>query len=183
MSKEQSDIKLTKRDRENLLHVLRHGTGDSAPLRATIILLSGAGYSGEQIAQSVGVSSRTVREARSRWRSNRFKGLSDSPRSGRPNQADSDYIHLLIRTSKRNPHNMGYVFSRWTAPRLSTYMNEKTGVKLSPHYIATLLQMHRIVWGKSKLTINNLCDPNEKKIGREMVKTSTKGLRNAQYMF
>lgn len=183
MGRQKSDIKITKRDREHLQQILRHSTGDSAPLRAMIILVSEAGLSSEQIARLTGVSSRTVRDARKRWRSNGAEGLHDVPRSGRPNEADADFIRLLIQTTKRDPHKMGYAFSRWTAPRLSTYMTQKTGVKLSPPYISELLQTHRVVWGKSKLTISNLSDPVEKKTCREMAQTPSKSLENAPCTF
>lgn len=183
MAKEHSNIKLSKKDRAKLQDILRHGAGESAPLRAMIILLSAAEQSSEQIARLAGVSSRTVRDVRERWRNNGINGLYDQPRSGRPHQADKAYIRLLVRTSRRDPHKMGYVFSRWTAPRLSTYMAEKTGVKLSPHYIAELLQMQRIVWGRSKLTTSNLADPQEKKMCREMAKTPSKSLKSAESTF
>ncbi|MFE8596628.1 helix-turn-helix domain-containing protein [Archangium violaceum] len=55
-------------------------------LQATIILLSAQGQSAAGIAQTLGLTTRTVYEWRRRWRQRGVRGLADSPRSGRPRQ-------------------------------------------------------------------------------------------------
>src|SRR5690349_18822627 len=90
-------------------------------------------------------------------------GLQDAPRSGRPPRADDEYVRLLMQTAGSDPRKMGYAFSRWTAPRLATYLAQKTGVKLSVDRVQRLLRIHKFVWGKSKPTTSNLPDPVEKK--------------------
>jgi len=175
--KQKHGIQLSAAERHQLWNILKHDMRGGLAVRVTAILLSGAGLSGESAAKILGITSREVRKCRQRWRQEGLPGLGNSPRQGRPVQADSSYVRLLIRTLKRDPHKMGYAFSRWTAPRLSTYLAEKTGVQLNSDYVRQILRRHSppVVWGKSKLTIENLVDPGEKKTRREMAKKAPKG--------
>src|SRR4051794_37727709 len=173
--KQDQPIRLSTKDRDKLRNILVHGTEGATALRVTVILLSDLAHSSAVIARSLRVTEREVRLCRRRWRSGGLNGLHDRARAGRPALADKSFIKLLRRTAKKNPHEMGYVFSRWTTPRLSTYMFQKTGLKLSSDYIRKLLRSTNLVWGKGKLTTENLVDPKEKKTCREMAKKAAKG--------
>jgi transposase len=169
-------LHLSTADRERLKQILEQGSVGAAALRATIILLSGLELSAAEIARTLRVTERLVRRCRHRWREGGWHALQDPVRSGRPALADKTYLQLLRRTAKKNPRQMGYAFSRWTTPRLATYMEEKTGVKLTSDYLSKLLRDRGLVWGKGKLTTANLADPGEKKISREMAKLAENGL-------
>lgn len=171
----ESGIRLTWKEQNRLRQLLRRDNEGATAMRSTAVLLSGSGMSCEEVGKILGVTAREVRSCRQRWRERGLDGMHDNPKSGRPPLADAKYIRLLLRTAKRNPHKMGYAFSRWTTPRLSTYLARKTGTKLSPHYISELLQMHEYRWGKSKLTTRNLADPKEKKTCSEMAQEAAKG--------
>lgn len=181
--RQESDIYLSTTDRVRLKMLLEHGTVGATALRATIVLLSGLGLSAAKIAEILRVKERQVRRYRQRWREGGLDALHDGPRSGRPPEVDKGYIKLLRRTAKKNPHQMGYAFSRWTTLRLSTYMHEQTGVKLSPDYIGKLLRAHNLAWGKGKLTTENLVDKKEKKTCREMAKKAAKGFEITSIRF
>jgi transposase len=172
----QAGIKLSARERRSLKSFLRHSPQMIGILRTAIVLLSGSGYTGEKISRIFGISPRTVRECRRRWRRQGLLGLQETPRSGRPKTADASFIRLLIRTVEKDPRSLGYVFTRWTNPRLSEYLAQKTGVRVSPDWIGELLRTHGFVWGKSKLTTKNLANPVEKKTGREAFEGAPKGL-------
>jgi transposase len=170
-------IHLSTQDRERLKVLLEHGTEGATALRATIILLSGMGLSAAEIARTLRVKERRVRWCRHRWRTGGWQALQEPLRSGRPAKADDAYLRLLRRTAKKDPHKMGYAFSRWTTLRLSTYMAQKTGIHLSADHLGRLLRTQGLVWGKGKLTTENLVDPGEKKISREMAKLAANGLK------
>lgn len=169
-------IRLTCNDQKLLQEIIKWERDKATVLRATIVLLSGAGQSSHQISEMLGLSARMVRDCRRRWRNYGRLGLSDAHRNGRPREANDSYIRLLLRTVKRNPHDLGYLFARWTSPRLSTYLEEKTGVAISPKWVRELLKQHHGTWGRGKLTTQNLPNQVEKKISRKMVKNPTKGL-------
>jgi transposase len=173
----ESGITLSVNERRVLRKFLEHDTQGASALRVAAVLISGAGLSSEKIGRTLGITAREVRKCRQRWRDGGLSGLLDQPLPGRPSQATSTYTRLLVRTAKRDPRKMGYAFSRWTTPRLSTYLFKKTGIRLTPDYVRKLLLARDLVWGKSKLTTANLANPVEKKISREMAKLAANGLR------
>src|SRR5436190_6156497 len=101
MAKE-SGIRLSAVERKKLHHILKHRTESGAALRATAVLLSGAGLSAEDVGAILGTTPREVRRCRKRWRDQGVFGLQDHQRSGRPSQADESYIRLLISTAKKD---------------------------------------------------------------------------------
>jgi transposase len=69
----------------------------------------------------------------------------------------------LLATVEKNPRRQGFAFTRWTTPRLATFLELKTGIRLSPRGIAEVLHQHDFVWRKAKLTTRNKADEGEKK--------------------
>jgi transposase len=183
--KQEHGIHLSAAQRHQLWKVLKHNTQGGSATRVTAILLSDAGLSSEAVGKILGITGREVRKCRQRWRQKGLMGLENAPRQGRPVQANASYLRLLIRTLKRDPRKMGYIFSRWTAPRLSAYLAQKTGVRLSSDYVRQLLHMQQppVVWGKSKLTTTNLADPVEKKTCGEMAQKTAKGFEITSIRF
>ena len=55
-------------------------------------------------------------------------------------KATEEYIALLLEVAEKTPGEFGYEFGRWTAERLSTYLQEQTGIKLSSKQISRILQ-------------------------------------------
>jgi transposase len=181
--KRERGIQISTKERQSLRKLLENGAPGATALRAIVILLSGLEMGSAQIATALRISDREVRKCRSRWRDSGIRGLRDAPRQGRPAEADPEYIRLLIRTAKKDPRKLGYVFARWTTPRLATYMAQKTGIKLSADYIGKILRDHNLTWGRGKLTTANLADPLEKKIRREMAKLAAEGIQITRIQF
>jgi transposase len=176
-------IHLSIQDRERLKKILEHDPAGATALRATIVLLSSLGLSASEIAQALRVKERRVRWCRHRWRTGSWRALQEPQRSGRPAKVDDAYLRLLRRTAKKDPRKMGYAFSRWTTPRLSNYMAQKTGIQLSADHLGRLLRDRGLVWGKGKLTTENLVDPGEKKISREMAQLAANGIKITEIRF
>lgn len=55
-------------------------------------------------------------------------------------KATEEYIALLLEVVELAASDFGYEFGRWTAERLSTYLQEQTGIKLSGKQISRILQ-------------------------------------------
>ncbi|NNC22459.1 helix-turn-helix domain containing protein [Corallococcus exiguus] len=163
MSRSGNHLKVTVPQRRALQRLARGAGSVAAGLRATIVLLSCAGDSAAHIARALGVSPRMVRDCRRRWRLGGLAGLEDARRPGRPSRADAAYVRLLVRTVQKDPRQVGYAFSRWTAPRLSEYLRQETGIVLSAYWVGELLRMHGFVWRRSKRTTKNLVDEGEKR--------------------
>lgn len=127
--------------------------------RALVVLMSHAGQSGQQIADLLGITRRTVSNTRRRWRERGLEGLAAVPSPGRPPLADAAYVRRLLRVVERDPRTLGYAFARWTAPRLAAYLAEETGTAISGTWVGEILKAHGYVWRRTKRTTRNLHDP------------------------
>jgi transposase len=169
-------IRLTSEERRNLQVISRSEKERSGTrTRAMVVLLSDAGHSGEEVAEILGISRRTVCTARERWRRQAFDGLADAPRPGRPPRADAKYVQLMLASVERDPRAMGYAFTRWTAPRLVEYLYEKTGVRVTPAWLTELLRTHGFVWRRTKRSLKSLQDPGEMERARRRLGRLKKG--------
>ena len=121
---------------------------------ALILLLQNDGKTYEEIAAFIGCGYRTVAhwcEARRMRDSSRqtsrvhgdpdnLESLKDKRQQGNYRKATEQYIELLLETVEKPPKELGYEFGRWTGERLSTYLKQQTGIKLSSKQISRILQ-------------------------------------------
>ena len=66
--------------------------------------------------------------------------LKDKRQQGNYRKATEKYIELLLEVVEKAPSEFGYEFGRWTGERLSTYLHQQTGIKLSSKQISRILQ-------------------------------------------
>ena len=66
--------------------------------------------------------------------------LRDKREEGNYRKATEQYIELLLEVIEKAPYEFGYEFGRWTGERLSTYLEQQTGIKLSSKQISRILQ-------------------------------------------
>ncbi|MDQ6907163.1 MAG: IS630 family transposase, partial [Chloroflexota bacterium] len=85
--------------------------------------------------------------------------LADAPRPGRPLTADATYHVALDDLVDRDPRALGLPFDAWTSARLSAYLVEMTGVRITPGWMRVLLAQHRLRCGRPKHTLDHLRDP------------------------
>ena len=69
-----------------------------------------------------------------------LESLKDKRQQGNYRKATEQYIKLLLEVVEVPPHELGYEFGRWTGERLSTYLQQQTGIKLSSKQISRILQ-------------------------------------------
>ena len=121
---------------------------------ALILLLQNDGKTYEEIASFIGCGYRTV----AHWcvhgdpdkldslkdkRQHGIFGGKDSSRKmpqGNYRKATEQYIELLLEVVGLPPKELGYEFGRWTGERLSIYLEQQTGIKLSSKQIGRILQ-------------------------------------------
>ncbi len=131
-------------------------SNDSPRLREhpLILLLQNDGKTYEEIANFIGCGYRTVAhwcEARRMRDSSRqtsrvhgdpdnLDSLKDKRQQGNYRKATEKYIELLLEVVGLPPEEFGYEFGRWTGERLSTYLQQQTGIRLSSKQISRILQ-------------------------------------------
>ena len=138
---------------------LRFSTRDARVFRnATIILLSNAGRSKTDIAQTLGCSSATVDNMRAAYRRDAIGGLTPKSPPGRISRATPEYraaIKVAIATS---PQNLGYGFSVWSVNRLRQHLKQQTGVQLSEDQFRRILHQEKFSVQRPKHTLKGKRD-------------------------
>ena len=75
--------------------------------------------------------------------------LKDKRQQGNYRKATEQYIELLLKVVEKASSELGYEFGRWTGERLSIYLEQQTGIKLSSKQISRILQKKlRLYLGK-----------------------------------
>jgi len=134
---------LTRRVRERLEMVKAAGLGDDR----------------ERIARWSGRSVETVEHWLVRFAAGGVEALADAPRAGRPVQANVAYLAAMDTALEIPPTALGLVFDVWTSERLAVYLEQQTGVHISPGWLRTLLTQRGWVCGRPKHTLKRLQDP------------------------
>jgi transposase len=119
---------------------------------------------GHDLAGSAAWSGRSVRTVRrwlGRFRAGGVAALADAPRAGRPARADAAYLRALEAAVDAGPRAHGLEFDVWTSDRLSAYLAERTGVRIAPSWLRTLLGRQDFVCGRPKHALGHLQDPAE----------------------
>ena len=116
--------------------------GDCLRLRehALILLLQNDGKTYQEITEFIGCSYRTVAYWCVHGDPENLDSLRDKREQGNYRKATEQYIKLLLEVVELAPSELGYEFGRWTSRRLSTYLQEQTGIQLSSKQISRILQ-------------------------------------------
>ena len=127
--------------------------------RLEMVKAVGLGQDLAAIAQWSGRTPRTVRHWLQRFAAGGPAALLDAPRSGRPVQADAGYLQALDAALAPTPAALGLPYAVWTSARLTAYLAERTGVRIAPSWLRTLLKQRDSVHGRPKHTRKHLQDP------------------------
>lgn len=132
-------------------------------LRERLELVAGAARRQDvaMIARWSGRSPRQLQVWRRRFVAGGSAALVDASRTGRPPPADAAYHAALERAVTTPPTALGFPFDVWTAARLSAYLAETTGVRLTPGWLRTLLNRQPFVCGRPKHALHHLQDADE----------------------
>jgi transposase len=126
--------------------------------RLEMIKAVALGQDQASIAVWSGRSVRTVRRWLAGFRRAGLAVLPDRARSGRPARANAAYRDALRSAMATPPPALGLPFDVWTSARLSAYLAEQTGVRLSPAWLRVLLARADFAVGRPKHTLKHLQD-------------------------
>jgi transposase len=131
---------LNQEQTEKLQQAVRQGTCPLLREHALILLLYNDGKTYQEIQKFIGCGYRTVAYWCVHGDPDNLDSLRDRREQGNYRKATEEYIALLLEVAEKPPGEFGYEFGRWTAERLSTYLQEQTGIKLSSKQISRILQ-------------------------------------------
>ena len=108
------ELRLSRKQRDDLRAIIRQQRGAARfHRRARIALLAAEGQSISAIARSVGTCRARVGHWLRRFQEDRFEGLQDLPRSGRPREISPLERHQVIATACRSPMDFGFQRTLW----------------------------------------------------------------------
>ena len=124
--------------------------------RAQMVLLSAEqGLKASRIAELVRDSERTVQRWLQRYQAEGVKGLYDAPRSGKPGKVTPAYKDKLLESVRLRPRALGLDYSLWTLERLSDFMAEQAGIRISAEAVRQHLKAGGIVLSRPQHKISS----------------------------
>ncbi len=124
--------------------------------RAQMVLLSAEqGLKAEEIARIVRESHVTVLRWLKRYMAEGVEGLKDVPRPGRSVIVTEAYRKRLLEVVRRRPRSLGMEYSMWTLRRLTDYLAEETGLRVSFETVRRELAKEDIVFSRPQHTISS----------------------------
>lgn len=139
------------RDEYKQLEKLAVETKDAKVLRrAEALLWLHDGLPVDEIATRLRISTRTIYNWVNRYQErdgyDTLDRLSDGKRVGRPRTVRGVIDPIIQTAIQKSPDEIGYEGSRWTAPLLQQYLNDKHKIKVSRQSIIGALRRQGFRW-------------------------------------
>lgn len=137
-----------------------------------MLLSAEQGLKAEEIARIVRESHVTVLRWLKRYLAEGIEGLMDAPRPGRKTIVTEAYRKQLLDVVRRRPRSLGLEYSMWTLRRLTDYLAEETGLRVSFETVRRELAKEDIVFSRPQHTISSP-DPEYQVKKRRLKKSET----------
>ena len=155
---------LSQEQQKKLQKTLKEHEHPEIRERILILLLLNDGKTQREIANFLGCSLRKIAYWCVHSDPENLESLKDERMSGNYHKATEEYIDLLLKIVDQDPEELGYEFGRWTAKRLATYLEEKTGIKLSSSQIRRILAQKKYVYLWAKYSLEDKQEPEKRKL-------------------
>ena len=133
----------------------REGNGEIRE-RILILLLLNDGKTQQEIAKFIGCSKNKASYWCVHGDPDNLESLKDERMKGNHQKATEKYLEILLETIEKEPEELGYEFGRWSAQRLATYLEEKTGIKLSGSQVRRILSRKKYVYLWAKYSLESM---------------------------
>ncbi|ASC72877.1 hypothetical protein XM38_038370 [Halomicronema hongdechloris C2206] len=144
---------LTPEEKQELQKQLKSHEHPDIRERILILLLRNDGKTQQEIADFLGCSLRKVAYWCTHGDPSNLDSLIDERMKGNFHKATDQYVDLLLEVIEKDPQGLGYEFGRWTAARLSVYLEQETGIRLSGSQIRRILKSKKYSTFSSGLSI------------------------------
>lgn len=124
--------------------------------RAQLVLLAAEqGLVASEIRAIVRLDEQSVRRWLKRYVAEGVEGLKDAPRPGVPAVVTPEYRARLVAAVRQRPRSLDLPFSLWTCQRLSDYLAEETGLRVSDETVRRYLALEGIVLSRPQHKISS----------------------------
>jgi transposase len=147
-------LELNGKERMTLEAIIASSSDARQVLRAYALLWLDQGYSVDEVAQQLQVSRQSIYNWASHFRQRSdvelIKRLADASRSGRPCTAKGIIDSLIAEIIDRDPRQLGYRSTVWTAPLLVSYLSHQHQIEVSTDSVARAVARLRIKWKRPR---------------------------------
>lgn len=151
---------LTAEEGEELKRLSRsQTTAHRLVRRAAIILMVAEGQQFEVIGETVKCSADRVSYWVRRFNEAGLAGLEDKPRPGRERIYSQQERGQMIALARTHPDALGLAFGRWTLSRLTEYINQQLGIRISRAQLGRVLEAEGLRWYQEKTYFTERPDP------------------------
>ena len=154
----------------NLQKALKEEENAEIRERILILLLLNDGKTQKEIADFLGCCLKKINYWCVQVAPENLESLKDQRMKGNHRKATEKYVELLLETVNKDPKELGYEFGRWTAKRLATYLDEKTGINLSSSQVTRILKRENYVYIWAKYSLEDKWDKKKRKIFKKKLK-------------
>jgi transposase len=98
------------------------------------------GYSADEVADFLAVSTRTVWRWMALARGDGLEGLSARPVPGRPRKLTTTQEKIVLRWLRDSPLEHGFATELWTAARIAQLIEREFGITFNPRYLSSWLR-------------------------------------------
>jgi len=142
--------------------------------RTQAVYFSSKGLKVQQIAEIVGRSRISITRWLHQFDTHGLVALWPGKRTGRPPKADADFQAALVAAVERNPHDLGYPFTRWSADLLTEHLRRKLHVDVSCSTVYNSLKRLGYHYGRPKLDLSHRQDPKDVQRAKRQKKAALK---------
>lgn len=153
--------RLSKAERGAISRLRRKPPSVPVHLRAQAVYFSSQRLKVHEIARIVNRERSVVLRWLHRFEEQGLPALWPGKSTGRPPKADAEFHAALVEAVEQNPRDMGYAFTRWTAPLLAEHLRRVTHVSVSPDTVCKVLKHLGYRYGRPKLDLAHRQDPRE----------------------
>jgi transposase len=162
---------LTLKQQRKLQEALKREENGEIRERILILLLLNDGKTQQEIAKFIGCSKNKVGYWCVHGDPDNLESLKDERMKGNHQKATEKYLEILLETIEKEPEELGYEFGRWSAQRLATYLEEKTGIKLSGSQVRRILSRKKYVYLWAKYSLESRRNPQKREAFKEKIET------------
>jgi len=163
MARIPTTLPLSDAEKRRLEAATRSCKGAREYRRVRCLFLKAEGKSCREIADHLGISSRSAQRYVARYEKRGAESVKDRYRSGRPPTVTKELRQKLVEAALKDPRLFGFLKNNWSLEMLKLYLKKETGVTISRVHVMRLLKMQGIVYKRPKLVAKGSRNPYRKK--------------------
>lgn len=157
---------LISKGEEEELRELMAGGGKEEYRRCLSVLLRARGVHPGDVAETLGVTRRSVERWVKAYRANGVAGLRERTRPGRRRRIDEAQRRLITEVALKGPRAFGYLKNEWSIRLLSRHLTRELGIEVSRAHVWRILRELGIVYKRPKAVVKSPDPDYEEKAQR-----------------